>query len=424
MNKQQNQADVVSRRDVIKAAAVSAAVAGAMVVPAVHAAGTGKLKVGLVGCGRRGRGAAGDCLNSASDLELVAMGDLFKPNLDSAYNDLKRLGDKFKVTPETCFDGFDNYLKVINAGIDVVLLVTPPGFRPMQLKAAIEAGKHVFMEKPCAVDPAGVKSIIATGELAAQKKLSIVAGTQRRHENKYFEMMKRVHDGAIGDIIAAEVYWQGDYGYYPAVHKKPEWSEMEWQIRNWNYFTWLSGDHIVEQHVHNLDIARWAMRVNPTKAMANGSRQVRTGPEFGHIFDNFSVSYEFPNGFVLSMSRQMSGTSNRIWERILGTKGKATAGRIEGENPWSYDGPSPNPYVQEHTHLIDAIRGGKYVNEAAQNAESTMMAILGRMSAYTGREISWQWAMNASKLNLMPEKLEFGPLAVPPVAVPGQTKLI
>jgi len=413
----------ITRRNVIKSATLAAA---AIVVPsAVHAAGSDVLRIGVVGVGRRGRGAVDDCLKSAPNLQLVAIGDLFKENLDGACNDFKKLGDKFKVTPEKCFAGFDAYQKVIHADIDAVLLTAPPGFRPLHLKAAIEAGKHVFMEKPVAVDPAGVRSIIASAELAQQKKLSIVAGTQRRHENPYMAVMQRIHEGQIGQLVAAEAYWQGDYGYYPAVFKKPEWSDMEWQIRNWNYFTWLSGDHIVEQHVHNLDVIHWAFQTTPVKCMANGSRSVRTGPEFGHTYDNFNVTYEFPNGaFCLSMCRQMSGTAGRVSEKIHGTKGQAGSGWIGGQNSWQYEGAHVNPYVQEHTNLMESIRGGKYWNEGKQIALSTMMAIMGRMSAYTGREISWDWAMKASKLDLTPQKYEFGPLPAPPVAVPGQTKLV
>ncbi|HEX2970870.1 MAG TPA: Gfo/Idh/MocA family oxidoreductase [Tepidisphaeraceae bacterium] len=424
----ENQGGSVSRRQMMKgAAAVSAAaLVSQLAVPsAVHAASSDKIRIGLIGCGRRARGAAADCLNSATSIELVSMGDVFKDQLDAAFGELKNQGEKFKVTPDRCFVGFDAYQKVIDSGVDVVLLVTPPGFRPLHLKAAVEAGKHVFMEKPVAVDPVGVRSIIATSEIAAKKGLCIVAGTQRRHENQYMAVMQRIHDGQIGQITAAEAYWMGDYGYYMPVFKKPEWSDMEWQLRNWNYFAWLSGDHIVEQHVHNLDVIRWAFGVNPVKCLANGSRQVRTGPEFGHIYDNFNVSYEFPNGAVcLSMSRQMAGTANRVSEKIHGTKGQAGAGWIGGQNSWRYEGANVNPYVQEHTHLMAAIRDGKPLNEGKQVAESTMMAIMGRMSAYTGREISWSWAMNASKLDLTPAKYEYGPLPVPPVAVPGQTQLI
>ena len=421
----------VSRREVMKAAIATAALAGAAATPAVHAAGSEKIGVGLIGAGRRGVGAAQDCVNSTGNVELTAIGDLFPDKMKEAVGTIKeKLGDKWKVTDERTFIGFDAYQKVIASDVDVVLLCAPPGFRPAHLKAAVEAGKHVFMEKPVAVDPVGVRSVMATSDVAAKKNLSLVAGTQRRHQNNYVQAMKRLQDGAIGKIRAAQGYWLGDYSYYMPVVKKPEWSDVEWQIRNWNYFAWLSGDIIVEQHVHNLDVLRWAIGANPVKCIGNGSRQVRTGPEFGHIYDNFSVSYEFPNGVnALSMCRQMKGTSHRVSERVIGADGSLyTDGggnaTIDGKNAWKYDGPAVNPYVQEHTDLIDAIRSGKQINEGRQVAESTLMAIMGRISAYTGREISWDWAMSGSNLDLSPKRMEFGALPVAEVAVPGETKLI
>jgi predicted dehydrogenase len=433
MSQQASQRDSITRRDIMKSAAVAsaAALAGAVATPAVHAAGSERVRVGLVGSGRRGIGAAQDCANSTTNIEITAIGDLFPDKMSEAVSTLQeKLGDRWKVNRDRMFIGFDAYQKVIASDVDVVLLCTPPGFRPEHLRAAVEAGKHVFMEKPVAVDPVGARSVIASSDIAAKKSLSLVAGTQRRHQNNYMEAMKRLKDGAIGKIRAAQGYWLGDYSYYMPVIKKPEWSDVEWHIRNWNYFAWLSGDIIVEQHVHNLDVLRWAIGANPIKCIGNGSRQVRTGPEFGHIYDNFSISYEFP-GYVtaLSMCRQMKGTSHRVSERILGADGSLyTDGggnaTIDGKNAWKYDGPAINPYVQEHTHLIEAIRGGKPINEGRQVAESTLMAIMGRISAYTGREISWDWVMSGSNLDLSPKKLEFGPLPVAEVAVPGETKLI
>lgn len=414
----------ISRRQVM-AASAGAALAS-VVIPAVHAAGTSEtIRVGLLGCGRRGRGAAQDCIRSAADLELTALGDVFQDNLNQAQGELKgALGDKYKATPDTCFAGFDAYQKMLDSNIDVILMCVPPGFRPLHLAAAVKAGKHVFMEKPVAVDPVGVRSVIASAEEAEKKGLAIVAGTQRRHQFHYIETMKRIRDGAIGRLVAAEVYWQGDYDYYTPPQRKPEWSDMEWQLRNWNYFLWLSGDHIVEQHVHNIDIAHWAFGTPPVKCMANGSRAVRTGPEFGHIYDNFSVSYEFPEGALcLSMSRQMKGTANRVSEKFHGTEGKAWAGAISGKVNWKYEGENPNPYVQEHTDLINSIRAGKPINEGRQVAISTAIAIMGRMAAYTGREVGWDWMMNASKLDTFPKTLALGPMPTPPVPVPGVTKL-
>jgi len=416
-----------SRRTILKGAALaSAAAAVVAIAPGAYAAGDDKIKVALIGCGRRGAEAAEQSVNSAPNVELVALADVFKDRVEGAFSRHENsLRDKCKVTPERCFSGFDAYQNVMATDADVVLLCAPPGFRPLHLEAAVKAGKHVFMEKPVAVDPVAARAVLAASDLADQKKLCIVAGTQRRHQNDYIATIQRIHDGAIGQIVAAEAYWIGDYDYYQPVQKQAGWSDMEWQLRNWNYFCWLSGDHVVEQHVHNLDVIRWGMRAEPVKCIATGSRAVRTDPVFGHIYDNFNISYEFPNGAcVLSMSRQMSGTGNRVSERFTGTKGFAGAGWISGENEWKYDGQHVNPYLQEHTDLINAIRSGKRLNEGHEIAKSSLMAIMGRISAYTGREINYSWVLNASKLDLRPASYEMGDLPVPPVPVPGKTKLI
>ncbi len=420
----------MSRRDFMKtSAAISAA---AMLSPTrnVFAAGSDKIRIGLIGCGRRGTGAAKNCVLSSDGVELVAMGDLFRDKLDKCLANLsKTVDDKVSVTKDTCFVGFDAYKKVLECDVDLVLLATPPGFRPLHLKAAIEAGKHVFMEKPVAVDPVGARSIIESSELAGEKGLAIVAGTQRRHQLNYIEIIRRIHNGDIGRIVAAQCYWIGDYNYYKAVKRRPDWSDMEWQCRNWNYFTWLGGDHIVEQHVHNLDIINWAMQANPVKCIGMGGREVRTGPEYGHIFDHFAVEYEYENGVrVSSMCQQMQGCTNRVSENIVGSNGSAyttgSVGRITGQNQFNYDGPKPSPFIQEHADLIASIRKGRPLNEGRRIAESTLMAIMGRMSAYTGRALKWDWMMNASELDLTPPKYEFGDLPVPPVPVPGKTKLV
>jgi predicted dehydrogenase len=340
----------------------------------------------------------------------------------------KEFSTRVKVPASRQFAGFDNY-KQVCALPDVNLIVTaaPPGFRPIHLKAAVEAGKHVFMEKPVAVDPVGIRSIIATSDLAKQKNLAIVAGTQRRHQKRYLEMMKRIQEGQIGEIVAAQCYWnQGDLW---VKEKTAAMSEIEWQCRNWLYFTWTSGDHIVEQHVHNIDVVNWAMGTLPKNVMGMGGRQVRVAPQYGNIFDHFAVEFEYPNGVrVSSMCRQTKGCNDRVEERIVGTKGVAwstsNATRITGEKPWTFEGDEINPYVQEHIDLIASIRAGKPLNEGRQIAESTLSAIMGRMSAYTGRALSWDWAMNSSKLDLSPAKYEFGPNPVDPVATPGVTPLV
>lgn len=387
------------------------------------AGGSDRLRVGLIGCGGRGTGAARDCVSAAPGVEIVALGDLFKDRLETCRQNLADLGEKFKVSDERCFVGFDAYQRVIESGVDLVILATPPGFRPIHFRAAVEAGKHVFMEKPVAVCPTGVRMVLETSELAVKKSLAVVAGTQRRHHKGYIETIRRLHEGAIGRVVAAQCYWnQGGLWMHP---RQPEWSDVEWQIRNWLYFTWLSGDHIVEQHIHNLDVINWVLQAHPVKAIGVGGRQVRIDPTYGHIYDHFAIEYEYPEGVkVLSMCRQIEGCANRIGEFIIGTEGVSDPSyRIKGKTFWQYEGEIPNPYVQEHTDLINSIREGKPLNEGKQVAESTLTAIMGRMAAYTGQEVTWEQALN-SKLNLVREKLEFGPMATDPVAMPGKTPLI
>jgi predicted dehydrogenase len=442
-----------SRRDFIKSTAAAGAavlvggcVSGGKTEPTEQRARLKSspdiIRVGLIGCGGRGTGAAKDCIRSSPNIEIVALGDVFQDRVDGCRKSLTDKEDKknadvadhVKLSDDRCFAGFDAYQKVLSAGVDMVILATPPGFRPCHFKAAIEAGKHVFMEKPVATDPCGIRTVIAAAEMATQKKLAVVAGTQRRHQPSYVEAMRRIYRGDIGEVVAAQCYW--NQGGLWVVEKKPEMSDMEWQIRNWLYFAWLSGDHIVEQHVHNIDVVNWAMKSPPVKCVALAGRQVRTQPEYGHIFDHFAVEYEYPSGArVLSMCRQIDGCSNRVSERLVGTKGTVyTDGNGVAEfkffsgwsKPWKYEAPKgvdENPYVLEHRDLIASIRAGKPLNEAKRVAESTMTAIMGRMSAYTGREIQWSWAMQ-SKLCLVPEKCEFGPHEVPPVAVPGKETLV
>jgi len=416
----------LTRRDFIKTsvgASLAAAIPGNL---GLHAQGSDTIRIGVVGCGGRGTGAAIDCLNAAPGVEIVAMGDLFMDRIDSSLKRIKETHpDKVKVTKDKCFTGFDNYLKVAACPeVNLIVTAAAPGFRPLHLKAAVEAGKNVFMEKPVAVDPVGVRSVIASSDLARKKGLAIVSGTQRRHQQRYIELMKRINNGEIGEITGGQCYWnQGDLW---VVKKTPQMSDMEWQCRNWLYFTWLSGDHIVEQHVHNLDVMNWAFGAMPVKVTAMGGRQQRTAPEYGNIYDHFAVEFEYPNGVrVLSMCRQIKGCADRVEERIVGTKGYAFGyGEIHGTNFWKFDGDETNPYVQEQTDLIASIRAGKPLNEGRRIAESTLCAIMGRMSAYTGRAISWEWAMTSSKLDLTPPKYDFGPLPVEPVAIPGVTPLI
>ena len=272
----------------------------------------------------------------------------------------------------------------------------------------------------------GVRSVLASSEMAAVKGLCIVSGAQRRHQPSYLDIIRRVHDGAIGEIVSAACYWIGDYDYYPAVPRQPEWSDMEWQLRNWNYFTWLSGDHIVEQHLHNIDVINWALNAHPVSAVGMGGRAQRTGPEYGHIYDHFSVEFEYPGGIrVQSLCRQNRDTYRRVGEHLVGTLGAATPARaISGPGAHVFDGPDANPYEQEHADLIHAIRSGTPLNEGRDLAESTLAAVMGRMSAYTGQEVRWDWALNDSTLDLTPPAWQMGPLPVPPVAVPGVDMLV
>jgi len=419
----------LTRRDFIKTASAASVATLAASFPGsggLFAAGSDTIRIGIIGAGGRGTGAAIDAVNSSPGVEIVAVYDAFQDRVDKSLQTLReKVPAAVKVKPEHCFTGLDGYKKLLAIkDINYIVTAAPPGFRPLHLKAAVEAGKHVFMEKPVAVDPVGVRSVIAGSALAAEKGLAIVAGTQRRHQKRYLETIRRIHDGAIGEVVGGQCYWnQGDLW---VIKKTPEMSEMEWQCRNWLYFSWTSGDHIVEQHVHNIDVVNWAFGAMPVKVMAMGGREVRTAPEYGNIFDHFAVEFEYPNGArVMSMCRQTPGCADRVEEKIVGTKGHAFGyGEISGPDAWKFEGDEPNPYVVEHTDLIASIRAGKPLNEGQRIAESTMCAIMGRMSAYTGRALSWDWAMKASKLDLFPVRLEFGPNPVDPVAVPGVTPLV
>lgn len=428
-----------SRRDFLKASAAASAVP-TIGASNVFAAGKDKIKVGMIGCGGRATGAMIDCFEADGAVELVAMHDVFQDRIDSSLRKLTkqkdgsgakkkkknqaRFSDRVKVTPERMFTGFDGYKKVLAIDeIDLIITATPPHFRPIHLKAIVEAGKHCFMEKPVAVDPVGIRSIIETSKLAKQKGLAIVAGTQRRHQKHYIDMMKRIHDGDIGEVVGGQCYWN-----MGTLWTKPQtegMSDMEWQLRNWLYFTWLSGDHIVEQHVHNIDVINWAFGTMPTMVMGMGGREVRKGKIHGNIFDHFAIEFEYPNGArVMSMCRQTKGCANRVAEHIAGTKGFASSdgrsSKITGAKTFDFRD-SPNPYVQEHKDLIKSIRDGSPLNEGERVAMSTLCAIAGRMSAYTGRAMKFDWALNASKLDLSPPAYEFGPLEVRPVSVPGKT---
>jgi myo-inositol 2-dehydrogenase / D-chiro-inositol 1-dehydrogenase len=420
---------MTTRRDFVKTTAVAAA---GVVLPSrlpLYASHSATIRVGVIGCGGRGTGAANDCLRASEGIQIVALGDLFPERLASARANLTKLGTenpaigaRITLTDDRCFSGFDAYQKVLASGVDMVILATPPVFRPEHLAAAIAAGKHVFMEKPVAVDAKGVRSVIASSDLARQKGLAIVAGTQRRHDVRYRAVIERVHQGAIGDVLSGQVYWNQGGLWMNA--RKPEWSDTEWQLRNWLYFTWLSGDHIVEQHIHNIDVANWVLNAHPIRAVGVGGRQSRTSPAYGHIYDHFAIDFEYPNGArVLSMCRQIDGSADHVGERFIGTKGRTDAARtIEGASPFRHEGEARNPYVLEHVDLIASIQAGAPLNEGRQVAESTLSAIMGREAAYTGQVVVWDELLN-SKQDIVPPTIAFGSLKVPKVPMPGETKL-
>jgi predicted dehydrogenase len=429
--KSSNNSGGFNRRDFLKSTTAAGLATLLSVSPRVYAAGSDKIRIGQIGCGSRGRHDMKNCLNSADNVELVAMGDLFSDQLDSAIAELSaELPDKIKVMPEARFVGFDAYKKVLSCDIDMVVLTQIPHFRPAHFKAAVEAGKHVFMEKPVAVDPAGVRSVIETAAIADQKNLKVVAGTQMRRIAHLVAGVERIHNGQIGDIVEGHCIRHGEglmnWGVKP---RKDEWSDMEWQLRRWLFVTWLSGDFIAEQHIHNLDIINWALNSHPIQCFGSGGRQVRTGPEYGDVFDHFAVEYEYPNDVKIQyMGQQIDGCSDRNNQFLAGTKGNAyldfANAVIKGQNPWRYQGEVPNPEIKQHADHIAAIREDKPLNEAKRVAESTLTAIMGRMSAYTGRALQWDWVMNASKLDLTPASYEFGKLPPLEVAMPGKTKLI
>ncbi len=441
----------ISRRQFIKHSATVASMAAltAGLQAKTYAAGTGAIKIGLIGCGGRGTGAALDALRAATKViyptdtyhtedavegaraaargvHIVALADVFKDRLEHCRRQLQKVG--MPVSENRCFVGFDAYEKVMQlSDVNYVILATPPNFRPIHLRAAVEAGKHTFLEKPVAVDATGVRSIIESGEIARRKGLVIGAGTMRRRENGSCETLRRIQDDMIGDIIACEAIWSG--GELWSVKRQPSWTDMEDQLRNWLYYTWLSGDFIVEQFVHNLDIINWVLGEHPVRAFAMGGRQVRTNPRFGNIYDHFTVEYQYANGIrCFAMDRQTNGCANRVEEVFLGTKGIAQFGLFRGwgidfksGKRWRFSGPRNNPYHQEHEDLINSIRSGQPINEARQIAESTLTAIMGREATYSGQIIEWEDALN-SQQNLTPSKYEFGPKSVRPVPMPGKYK--
>jgi predicted dehydrogenase len=432
---QQGEGLLTNRRQFLltSALASSALAAPAILSPRLFA-GTASdtLKVGLIGCGGRGSGAANEALNADKNVTLTAMGDAFEDRLQGALKNLQAAHpDKVKVAPENCFVGLDSHQKVINSGVDVVILATPPGFRPTHLTAAIAAGKHVFTEKPMATDSPGVRAVLAAAEEAKKKGLSLVAGFCYRYNTGVRAIMEKIHDGAIGDIRALYTTYNTAY-VWPPFPRQAEWTDLQYQVKNWYYYTWLSGDHITEQAVHSLDKMAWAMKdVPPLKCVAHGGRQVRTAPEFGNIFDHFSVVYDYADGVKgFHFSRQQNGCANDNSDYIMGTQGVAHIVRafsgpfvIKGRENWRFREDKPSDmYQNEHDELFASIRKGQPINNGVRMAHSTLLAIMGRMAAYSGQEITWEQALNAQE-NLAPSNPTWStPVAVPPVAMPGQTK--
>ena len=427
----------ISRRQMLKTTAATVATAATFASLGTNfawAAGSDVLKVGLVGCGGRGTGAAFDSAKASPRVRIVALGDLFQDRLEKSRNQLQTagkdkngLGEQYGVTDDKCFFGFDAYKKVIDSDIDLVLLCEPPGFRPFSFRYAIEKGKHVFFEKPVAVDPTQVRSVIETSEMATSKNLGVVAGTLFRHHTTHLDILKRVRDGEIGDIIAGNSYYNANELWF---HPRQEnWTDSEYQIRNWLYYTWLSGDLIVEQNVHRIDVMDWFMGSHAVAAYGMGGRQVRTDPKWGNIYDHFTIEYEYENGVkVVNMCRQQDNTDTRVNEVFRGTKGTAEPleGRmtINGEKVKFKKEPLGDAYVREHKDLIESIEKGKPLNEGRQIAETTLTAIMGRMSAYTGKRVTREQAMK-STLDLFPKTtVEFGPMAVPPIPQPGKEPLV
>ncbi len=396
------------------------------------------IKIALIGCGGRGTGATVQALSTKQNVQLVAMADAFKDRLDDSYNNiLEALGgkkDRVNVKEENKFTGFDAYKHAI-AQADVVILATPPGFRPIHFEEAINQHKQVFMEKPVATDPAGIQRVLAAAEKAKAEKLNVVVGLQRRYQSSYRELIKRVHDGAIGDIVSAQAWWDSD-GVW--VHpRQAGWTEMEYQMRNWYYFVWLCGDHITEQHIHNLDVINWAMDAYPVKAQGMGGREVRKGKDYGQIFDHHYVEFHYGEGAILnSQCRHIKGTMSKVDELLIGTRGKVYCGaaRIEdhkGKVIYQFDKKQENqPYQNEHDELFAAVAKGEFkFQDAERGAKSSMTSIMGRMATYSGQVIEWDKAINCG-LNLLPEKFDFNalPKVLPdangnyPVAIPGVTK--
>jgi len=435
-----------SRRTFLKTAAAAGAVLTAeALLPQVHAAGSDTIKVGLVGCGGRGTGACGNVLHSAKNVQIVALGDVFGEHVKGCRGTLQRLATEAEVKDlhngvdlpeERCFSGLGAYKKVINhPDVNYVILATPPGFRPLHIEETVNAGKNLFAEKPVGVDGPGIRQVLDAYDVSVKKGLKIATGTQRRHQAGYIETIKRIHDGAIGDIVLLRGYWNGggiwfkpraDMKNYPEPH-----TDLAYQLFNWYHFVWICGDHIVEQHVHNLDVCNWIMKDHPIRAFGMGSRIGHSAArpegdpkEVGNIFDNFSIEYEYPTGArIISQCRQIPGCWESVSEAAHGTRGFSQVSGYRINKEYVGVRGEKDPYVQEHTDLIDAIRNDKPINELRNVAYSTLTAIMGREAAYSGKEVTWDKILN-SKIDFVDEaNLTWdSEMSVPPVPIPGKHK--
>ena len=436
-----------TRRDFIKQSTLAAG--SLMAMPIVsnaeffNSSADDTIKIALIGCGGRGTGAVTQALLTKQNVKLVAMADVFQDRLENCLKAImtdedgpKNVKERVAVKEENKFVGFDGYKKAM-ALADVVILTTPPGFRPIHFEEAVKQGKQIFMEKPLATDPAGIKKILETAQIAKQKKLNVVVGLQRHYQNSYRELYKRLKDGMIGDIVSSQAWWNNE-GVWVNL-RKPGMTEMEYQLRNWYYFNWICGDHIVEQHIHNMDVINWFKGDFPVKAQGMGGREVRKGKEYGEIFDHHYVEFQYADGSILnSQCRHIKGTMSKVDEQIMGTKGNIYCGAMnitdrKGNVMYQFDKEKENnPYQTEHDELFEAIAKGEYkFADAEHGAKSTMTAILGRMATYSGQVLEFEKTMN-SGMSLQPSRYAWD-AEMPskpdangfyPVAVPGMTKYL
>ncbi len=443
-NRRHHKTKEISRRNFCQKTALAS---GSIMLSALSAessamvAGNDSINIALIGCGGRGTGAAIQALSTAQNVNLIAMADAFEDRLQESLASInKKFGDsgKVKVTKKRQHVGFNAYKSAMKDA-DVVLLTTPPGFRPVHFKYAIEQGKHVFMEKPLATDAAGIRAVLAQGKMAKEKKLNVVVGLQRHYQTNYRLIYEKIKSGAIGDIVAGQVYWNS--GGVWVRKRTPQQSELEYQMRNWYYFNWLCGDHILEQHIHNIDVANWFIGGYPVSAQGMGGREIRKGKDHGQIFDHHFVEFTYENGAVIaSQCRHQPDTASRVNEVFQGTKGTSfTSGSGDGKLA-DYKGKTiykhrgmddPNPYQVEHDELFEAINNGKVINNLEYGAKSTMTAIMGRMATYSGKIITWDQAMNADE-SLVPESMTWDstPPVMPdkdgnyPIPQPGKYKVL